>query len=771
MQNPSLNKSVAGFEAAIAETFSDDGEIEKRMFPDIRYALAFLNTVKGNDAAVTVECLPCKRAGEKENLSSEERAREPRIKRFQGRISDTWPKIEKLNQLGYNIYYVVNEMDGQIHSKAVMTGVRWVFADWDVKDFDGNWDALNAQVDAANSAMAYHLKVLSGHGIHLYWRVETITNKAEMYRADRVMSSLAKRFSADTSVADFSHIMRLPGSVNTKDKNTLILVTAETNDEPKPEFYTLDEMAAAFGESVRLERGSVSAEDMSVLVQRPDYLPHVDAVAANEAFVGGLKTTDVDDFRKVYAYLNPDMPEPDWRKHCGIIKGGLNGSEEGKDLWLAWSRGDLVAPEHTEVFSARKFDEAAALEKWARCRDYYALGDATLGSAITEARRNGFTGSTNVVEAATTKSVRISLLSDPVGQPAPSRALAEITPMIGGFGNLNVSPTSPTGFGGAAAQPGTHGSIFVTGDEMLAKPAGVDWLISGIMPRGAVGMLFGASGAGKSFLALDMALSIVIGRRWHEHHVKQGPVWYLAGEGFSGLKLRVRAWQKVHGAGSLARLNVTRNAVPFDADGAAILRSELDATTEMPALIIIDTLSRHLQGDENTQKDSAQFVRLCGELASLTGAAVLIVHHSGHHAQDRARGSSVLRAAVDVEMAITVKPGGFQLGFTKVKDGKVPPLMEFHLNEVEIGRGEIDEPVTSAVVEFRGIAIPRAPGRPAAPSEVLSLVVEHPGLTADYLRPKWHALGNPGKRLTEKLKRAMVSGLLRCDESGAWWPL
>jgi putative DNA primase/helicase len=32
------------------------------------------------------------------------------------------------------------------------------------------------------------------------------------------------------------------------------------------------------------------------------------------------------------------------------------------------------------------------------------------------------------------------------------------------------------------------------------------------------------------------------------------------------------------------------------------------------------------------------------------GAAVLLVHHSGHGDKDRARGSSAIRAAVDVEL-------------------------------------------------------------------------------------------------------------------------
>ena len=40
-------------------------------------------------------------------------------------------------------------------------------------------------------------------------------------------------------------------------------------------------------------------------------------------------------------------------------------------------------------------------------------------------------------------------------------------------------------------------------------------------------ILYGPPGAGKSFVALDFALSVASGRAWHGHEVRQGPVLYV----------------------------------------------------------------------------------------------------------------------------------------------------------------------------------------------------------------------------------------------------
>ena len=52
-----------------------------------------------------------------------------------------------------------------------------------------------------------------------------------------------------------------------------------------------------------------------------------------------------------------------------------------------------------------------------------------------------------------------------------------------------------------------------TGDEILKQPY-PRWLISGVVQQRSLAVVYGASNVGKSFLALDMALSLARGIDW-----------------------------------------------------------------------------------------------------------------------------------------------------------------------------------------------------------------------------------------------------------------
>ena len=47
-------------------------------------------------------------------------------------------------------------------------------------------------------------------------------------------------------------------------------------------------------------------------------------------------------------------------------------------------------------------------------------------------------------------------------------------------------------------------------------------------------VIYGPSGEGKTFVALDWALSVATGRSWQGKQTKQGPVVYIAGGRWSG---------------------------------------------------------------------------------------------------------------------------------------------------------------------------------------------------------------------------------------------
>src|SRR5687768_8990587 len=70
------------------------------------------------------------------------------------------------------------------------------------------------------------------------------------------------------------------------------------------------------------------------------------------------------------------------------------------------------------------------------------------------------------------------------------------------------------------------------------------WLIDGVLPASGEVMVYGAPGEGKSFLALDWALSVATGKDWQGRRVRAGPVIYVVAEGAAGLIRRTVAWMK-----------------------------------------------------------------------------------------------------------------------------------------------------------------------------------------------------------------------------------
>jgi AAA domain len=128
--------------------------------------------------------------------------------------------------------------------------------------------------------------------------------------------------------------------------------------------------------------------------------------------------------------------------------------------------------------------------------------------------------------------------------------------------------------------------------ENLPPP---EWLIDALIPRNALVVLYGEPGIGKTFLALDWAMSVAAGRTWLGRTVQQGHVLYLAFEGSAGFGPRLRAW----------KLNC-RSAVgqsfpiSFLADAPALTQGESPRVAHtiatMPICPVFDTFVRALDG-------------------------------------------------------------------------------------------------------------------------------------------------------------------------------
>ncbi len=210
--------------------------------------------------------------------------------------------------------------------------------------------------------------------------------------------------------------------------------------------------------------------------------------------------------------------------------------------------------------------------------------------------------------------------------------------------------------------PVRRGFRFVSGDELIANITPVQWLVERYIEANAMVILFGEPGVGKSFIALDMACCIATGEAWQGFPVKQGPVFYIAGEGHAGIGRRLGAWCRYRGV-KLGSIHVSTTAAPLtEWDAVKQVMRGIKAKVEqhgVPALIVVDTLARNFGGlDENSNKDMGLFVQHMDRLKYELQTTILIVHHTGQGNKDRARGASALKGAVDIEHRVEARAGG-----------------------------------------------------------------------------------------------------------------
>lgn len=223
------------------------------------------------------------------------------------------------------------------------------------------------------------------------------------------------------------------------------------------------------------------------------------------------------------------------------------------------------------------------------------------------------------------------------------------------------------------------------------------WLAANIIPDGALGVLYGPPNIGKSFVALDLAHAVGTGIRWAGRRVHQGRVIYVAaGEGVPGLRQRCDAWELERGV-SIEDVGYITDAIQLH-QSASVDKFMRNVRTFAPALVVFDTLARcFVGGNENAVEDMGKVVSACDEIRA-HGAAVLLVHHTGNPDEEgqlrhRPRGSSGLRASVDVEIEVCLPDGAKELNDTdervlrcrKQKDAEWFPPIQCTLKRVRRG--------------------------------------------------------------------------------------
>ena len=175
-------------------------------------------------------------------------------------------------------------------------------------------------------------------------------------------------------------------------------------------------------------------------------------------------------------------------------------------------------------------------------------------------------------------------------------------------------------------------------------------LIDKILPERGVGVIYGASGVGKTFVILSLAFHVALGIELDDLKVQQRDVLILLNEGQAGFSLRSEAWLKFHDRERPQNLLVgevtpqlmnTENLEPFIG-----LAEKMNFN---PGLIVIDCFSKaSLGGNDNSATEMAQAIDSAQALANHFQGLVLLIDHEGKRSENGVRGSSSKRGNVDM---------------------------------------------------------------------------------------------------------------------------
>lgn len=229
------------------------------------------------------------------------------------------------------------------------------------------------------------------------------------------------------------------------------------------------------------------------------------------------------------------------------------------------------------------------------------------------------------------------------------------------------------------------------------------WIIPGIIPQAELCVIYGASGSGKTFMALDIAFAIARGAPWRGKPTRQGRVIYICAEGIGGFRNRIKAYahqyQLAAGSTPLSVIAGVPNFLLKD-DALAVAKAIGRAD-----IVIVDTFAQVTAGgNENSGEDMGKALAHCKGIHTATGALVILIHHAGKDETKGARGWSGIRAAADAEIEVYRLASGNGAKVTKQKDADDSESWGFKLSPIVIGEDENGHDISSCYVEYNDAA-------------------------------------------------------------------
>lgn len=196
-------------------------------------------------------------------------------------------------------------------------------------------------------------------------------------------------------------------------------------------------------------------------------------------------------------------------------------------------------------------------------------------------------------------------------------------------------------------------------------PPEQEWIIDGLIPHPAVGILAAQGGTGKSFALLQLAMSVALKRPWlgHSPGLYEKVLYISAEEDDASLHRRISALQSAYTfehpdlthrelknclrtnmriqsvVGKNCRLTRTNGVTASPSGVADQLLDEIEESGFTPDLIIFDTLNRFDGGDPNSNVDASILIQQFEKMRIRLDATIIASHHTGKFAEREKEGS------------------------------------------------------------------------------------------------------------------------------------
>jgi len=356
-------------------------------------------------------------------------------------------------------------------------------------------------------------------------------------------------------------------------------------------------------------------------VMLPDWLARdLDASRDHGEFGGETEGgNDLEELKRLLKQIpNKDLRYGQWLDVGMAIHFETGGSDEGYDLWVAWSATSL------------KHNEKEMSKKWLSFK------------ADTGGRRK-----------------TIGTL----------RRMAAAGAAGSAFEDLGDGAYEPGGVGGEEAKQGEGPIESETVDEAFFEevPEGRDWLQQDLLLRNYITVIAGTGGSAKSTLGLITAMSIATGRDLLQlGDVKQGKVLMISNEeSVDEFKLRMTATMQAHGvklkdiedrlhivSGYQKPVLIAEGAYD-DSVGTVAVRQHLrwKGVRELTKanqydVVILDPFANAIRGiNENSNSEISDVMTILRETAAYYEVGFILIHHaskSGGSADAATRGASAI---------------------------------------------------------------------------------------------------------------------------------